>query len=301
MPTLHSYRLFGLTLSSALELPELIPAVSDEVPDVVIELGKVASQGEADQTPQPIEGGSAINVEGVARFAIRGGKRITVDALAGAPGRNVRLYLLGSAMGMLLHQRGILPLHANAVEVDGRAFAFMGPSGAGKSTLAAWFHDQGYRIVTDDVCVVRFGPDGQPIASPGLPRLRLWTEALEASGRQASGYRLSYVGDKEFDKFDVPIGVASIAGADAKLAAVYLLEQGERLTISRLRGIEAAEAVFANTYRGGYLSPTGHVRLHWEACVRLIRTTPIYLCERSWGLDQFSAQAQRLVAHAACH
>ena len=58
-------------------------------------------------------------------------------------------------MGAALHQRGILPLHANAVEIDHRAVAFMGASGAGKSTLAAWFHDQGYPILADDVCVIR--------------------------------------------------------------------------------------------------------------------------------------------------
>ena len=41
----------------------------------------------------------------------------------GASSRNVRVFLLGSAFGALLHQRGLLPLHANAVEVDGRAVA----------------------------------------------------------------------------------------------------------------------------------------------------------------------------------
>ena len=76
------------------------------------------------------------------------------------PDANIRLYLLGSAMGVLLHQRGLLPLHANAVEIDGKAFAFMGASGSGKSTLAAWFHDHGYRIIADDVCAVRFETEG---------------------------------------------------------------------------------------------------------------------------------------------
>ena len=81
---------------------------------------------------------------------------IVAEPRQGVPDSNVRLFLLGSAMGALLHQRGLLPLHTNAVEVGGRAFAFMGKSGAGKSTLAAWFHDRGFRIVADDVCVVGF-------------------------------------------------------------------------------------------------------------------------------------------------
>ena len=79
---------------------------------------------------------------------------------------------------MILHQRSLLPLHANAMVVEGRAIGFMGHPGAGKSTLAAWFHDRGFDVLADDVCVVTPGPDGRPLAHPGIPRLRLWREAL---------------------------------------------------------------------------------------------------------------------------
>ena len=130
-----------------------------------------------------------LTIPDVARYRIEGGTEIVVDAHPSAPDRNIRLYLLGLAFGALLHQRGLLPLHANAVEVDGKAVAFMGESGAGKSTLAAWFHDRGHRIVADDVCVVGFSKGGQAFAHPGLPRLRLWDEALEASGRSAADFQ----------------------------------------------------------------------------------------------------------------
>ena len=138
-------------------------------------------------------------------YAVLEGRRIIVDPADGADPRNVRLYLLGSAMGLLLHQRGVLPLHANAVEIDGQAFAFMGPSGAGKSTLAAWFHDQGLRVVADDVCAVHFDAQLRPWVSQGLPRLRLWKSALEATGRSDGHFQRSYAGDEQWDKFDVPL------------------------------------------------------------------------------------------------
>ena len=38
-----------------------------------------------------------------------------------------------------------------------------------------------------------------------------------------------------------------------------------------LHGIEAADAVFANTYRGGYLAKTSGHKQHWESAVRLVR------------------------------
>ena len=124
------------------------------------------------------------------------------------PERNVRLFLLGSAFGVLLHQRGLLPLHANAIEIDGRAVAFMGPSGAGKSTLAAWFHDRAFRVIADNVCAISRNSEGRRQAAPGLPRLRLWAEALELMGRSSHALNRSFVDDDD-EKFDVPMDPAS--------------------------------------------------------------------------------------------
>ena len=121
----------------------------------------------------PFEGGVLLDSE-AGRYAVRGGCEIFYDPAEGASARNVRLYLLGSAFGALLHQRGILPLHANAVALDGQVHAFLGHPGAGKATLAAAFHDRGYRLLSDDVCAVRLDAQDRPWVEPGMPRLRLW-------------------------------------------------------------------------------------------------------------------------------
>jgi len=210
------------------------------------------------------------------------------------PRRNVRLFLLGSAFGALLHQRGMLPLHANAIEIGGKAVAFMGEPGAGKSTLAAWLHDRGQRIIADDVCVVGFD-GGKAVARPGLPRLRLWREALEASGRDPAAYPRSYAGDERFDKFDVAI---EAVGSDAPLAALYLLERGERPSIDRLSQLEAAEAVFANTYRGAYLTAVGGQTAHWKSAVRLVEQVPAFRAVRRWDRTALDEQCGLLLDHA---
>jgi len=279
------YQLFGLAVRSDFALPELPAGKATAETDVVVRRGKG-------------DGGSLIAIDGIAEFRVSAGTHIWVSPAAGASPRNVRLYLLGSAMGLLLHQRGLLPLHANAVEVQGRAIAFMGPSGSGKSTLAAWFHDRGFTVVADDVCVVGFGDDDAPFVYPGLPRLRLWKEALEASGRDAAQFARSYAGDDEWDKFDVPLDSAAAPLGSTPLAAIYLLANGDAARVERLSGIEAAEALFANTYRGRFVTQSGDPKLHWEACVRLVRSTPIFRAARVWGLDRMDEEAGRLLAHA---
>ena len=279
------YRLFGLTVRSDFAIPELSVAAIDGEPDAYILSGRG-------------EGGSLITVDGIAEFAVSGGRDIWVSVVPGVSPRNVRLYLLGSAMGLLLHQRGLLPLHANAVEVDGKAIAFMGPSGSGKSTLAAWFHDRGHVVIADDVCAIRFAEGDVPLAYPGLPRLRLWKEALEASGRDAVHFKRSYAGDEEWDKFDVPLDRSSAPEGSTALGAIYVLESGEDSRIEPLTVIEAAEALFANTYRGHFVTEAGEPRLHWEACARLVRSTPIFRAVRQWGLGRLDEEARRFLEHA---
>lgn len=284
------YHLFGLAIASEIELPELEPQGigPGEKRDLTISLGK----GDASR------GGFDLDIPGVARFIIRAGRSIVVDPAPRAGEREMRLYLLGSAMGVALHQRGILPLHANAVELDGRAIAFMGHSGSGKSTLAAWFHDHGMRILADDVCVVRTDGAGEPLAFPGLPRLRLWQDALEASGRAPDEHSLSFhpEGD-ERRKFDVAIPPTGRAEAAMPLAALFLLEQGPHFAIDRLAGSTAVEAISANTYRGGYIAEVADSARHLEACIALARAVPVFRLSRPFDRASFDRQCHAIVEH----
>ena len=281
------YRLFGLTVDSAIDLPEL-PAQTrhDEKPDFTIAVGPVDAGR-----------GFVLDIPDVARFGIVEGRSIVVEPAPGARAGDIRLFLLGSAMGALLHQRGLLPLHANAVALDGRAAAFMGRSGAGKSTLAAWFHDRGERILADDVCVIETGGEGA-LAFPGLPRLRLWEDALEASGRQAADHQLSFhLASDPRRKFDVPVRPDAHADRPLPLAALYLLEEGPELAITRMSGSAAVEALSANTYRGGLVATLGDSAAHVAACVAIARSVPMFLFRRPFDRGAFDGHCAAVLDH----
>ena len=289
MTMFHDYRLFGLSLRSELHLPELGDPATHEGVDVRISI----------DPERDVEAGrQVIAVEGIAIYVVIDGRQIIVRPEPGAAAKNVRLYLLGSAMGLLLHQRGMLPLHANAISIGGRAVAFAGPSGAGKSTLALWFADQGHRVIADDVCSICFDPVGRPMVSPGIPRLRLWREAIEASGRSVAAFERSYAGDESFEKYDLP-GDRLARSPDVPLAALYVLERGEQFAIGPLGGVDAAQAIFANTYRGEYVARTDNAGTHLRASMALIAKTPIFRVKRRWGFDRLHVEAERIARHAA--
>jgi len=296
----HHYRLFGLVLRSEIELPELDPVREGAraKADITILIDRLpAIEGERHDGFAIAKEGAILNVPGAARYLISGGDRIAVDPDPLGSERHMRLYLLGSAIGALLHQRALLPLHANAIGIAAnRAVAFLGPSGAGKSTMAAWFHDRGYRVLADDVCVVTIDPAAGPMAHPGIPRLRLWRDALEATGRDAADHDLSF---DDAEKYNVP--TRSGGGERLKLAAAYLLGAPEPenscFAIDPLAGLDAVEALVANTYRGGYIPMLEGEAAHLAACLAIARAIPVFRVRRVWGKAGFEDQMERLAAH----
>lgn len=290
------YKLYGLKVSSELALPELRPDDEGGDAGVVIRAGQVPASEEEGLSFGP--GGAVLRIQDVATYLIRDGREVVVDAIPGASLRNVRLYLLGSAMGVLLHQKALLPLHANAVEIDGRAVAFMGRAGAGKSTLASVLHDLGNRVIADDVCVLEFNErSGRPCVHPGLPRIRLWKDALERSGRDPANYELSFSGDESYEKFDVPVSLERSSGDALDIAALYLLSDGGSFKITSLTGVDAVEAVFSNTYRGFAVSGLGQSKLHFEAALKLVRSTPTFRLERRRNPNDMTADVTEILAH----
>lgn len=176
----HTYTTFGLTIASEMELPELLPAEGPA--QVRVAYGPVPeSLEEPDATGLffQIKGDRhLINLQKVvrARFLVQDGNRITIQRLEEGHDESIRLYLLGSCMRGLLYQRDLLPMHGSAIATDDGALVFAGGSGAGKSTLAALFHQRGYQLLSDDICALQVGPDGQARVLPGYPRLKLWAD-----------------------------------------------------------------------------------------------------------------------------
>ena len=82
-------------------------------------------------------------------------------------------------------QRDIFLFHGNALEKDGKAIICLGGSGNGKSTLAYILSKNGWKLIADDMVAVR--PDG--VVLPGIPRIKLWHDAVNAFGIEIKNLR----------------------------------------------------------------------------------------------------------------
>ncbi len=297
----YRYCAFGLSVSSPVPLTELSPAISGSsaAADISIHFENLPERAES------IEGNHSIHIEGddvsltfdrVARYRIRGGREISIDPYPNASARHVRLCLLGSAFGVLCHQRGLLPLHANAIVVNGQAVAFAGQQGIGKSTLAAHYQSRGYRVLCDDVCVVSFDEGGRPQAWPGVSRLKLWRDAADTFGYDRR--KLERVVD-DLDKYNVPL-MASGPKGPFPAARMYILSDqaaGAATEIAPLTGATAVQAIMSNTYRNVYLQPMRLTGANFLQATLLAKSARIFAAPRRRGYDVFAQEAARLEHH----
>lgn len=245
----------GLIVESDIEIPNPVSAPSGPGYDVLIRLGAV--NGYADAVPcgdgitaVTPDGRVLLDVPDAGRFLIEDGERITVEPVSPAVRTaDLLVYLLGTAFGALLMQRGIIPLHATTVRVGTRAVALCGESGAGKSTLGRALVEQGHALVADDVTPVRdIGVGGAPpLCLPLVPFIKLWEESLQAFGGADDHLGAIRPG---IAKFRVP--VPRTAGTEpVALSALLVLrdEGGDRPTLQELRGAGAANMVLRQFYR----------------------------------------------------
>ena len=299
-PRCYSYTAFGLQFHSQLELPDLpetqpgqLEAISIRYGDIPEHLPNARSQ---DAHFELGDDDFLLRVDKVARFRVRGGKEIIVAPAAEASMQQIRIYLLSAAFGALLHQRGLLLLHTNAIEIDGRAVAFAGDSGAGKSTLAAYFAKKGYRVLCDDICALSFDDAGRCLAWPGIASLKLCADAATEFGHDLSTL------DTAIDsgtKFRLPLARGT-SESELPLAALYILERTTNAAESGIRqlgGMAILNMVMRHVYRGQYLQHSGRMQQCFDLGMQLVRQVPVYVATRHWGYDVYVSEAERLERH----
>ena len=196
---MNHYRAYGLLIASDIALP-LPPAADAADADVVLRRGPdrpvpaevppgdvLAEVWRPDRTIFYALGRdgdqTVLRYPGLCEFTgDRALAEIKVHLSPEADEGLLSVMISGTLLAVHLMLRKALVLHASAVQVDGRALAFVGASGMGKSTLAAALCDLGCALVSDDLLRVD-NVSGEMLAHPGGTESRLRPSARDlASG-----------------------------------------------------------------------------------------------------------------------
>jgi hypothetical protein len=198
------YQVYGLLLTSEMALPELTSA-AETAPKGWVDL-RVRFGRRCEVFPSPAhwflswtlptgelwlsmakdEWGYLLRFPDLADFSVDAdGREILCLPEREIPPHTMRHLLLDQVLPLVLTIRGQKALHATAVLTPAGVCAFTAPTGTGKSTLAASLLLAGNPVLSDD-CLVLEEQDGQVLATPAYPGLRLWEDTLKALGNDPS-------------------------------------------------------------------------------------------------------------------
>ena len=297
----YRYKVYGLHIASDILLPELLSEVDTSgAPEVSISIGTVPAgitdAVEKTGSYQVSENHFILSVPGVGRYYVTNGNCIVVDPAKQAKEDSVRLYLLGTAFGSLLMQRGILPIHGSAVVIRGYCVIFTGVSGAGKSTLLAAFRERGYSFLTDDVSAVTVDVDGTAWVHSAYPQQKMWRDTAGTMGVDTTSLTPLYRGNNN-DKFAVAVH-KGFCQSPAPLVAVYEIEAEKcrDVTLRPLSGVDKLAVLLSHTYRPWLIDGLGLKAMHFKQCVAVAGHVAVSRLTRPEGV--FSVEEQvRLVQH----
>lgn len=295
----YSYLAFNLRIQSQIMLPELVCVIGG-IADIRINYGdvpnKVKSPIEETHNYQASSNEFLFQVDGVATFYVSNGEQITVKICSSANPRLVRLYLLGTVMGILLMQRGTLPIHGSTVNINDCGVLFTGISGAGKSTMAAALCKRGYSLLADDVSVLTY-TQGRFRVQPGYPQQKLWPDSAAMLGIDiTTSNRVVESRDKcavpvyeRFSRLSLPINV------------IYqiVVRPCNDVHIFPLRGAVKLATIMGNTYRGEFINGLGKQFSHFKQCVGLVSQVKVFRLIRPANIRGLERQIEKFLQHYA--
>jgi hypothetical protein len=271
------YTISGLHLRSDIELPELAaaPETAGQA-EVSLTLGETPERLE-----NPVNRGVLyeaapsqffLKMPNIARYWVCNGNEILITPESGSLLEELRLFLLGTVWAALLHQRGLLVLHASGILTPQGAVLLMGRSSAGKSSLAAAFYQRGYPVLGDDTIAVDVVA-GQPLAYPAFAQLRLWPDMLHELG---IGPEETLPMRPKLPKRIFPTS-NGFNPAPQPLRAIYLLgaDIETELKLEKAQGMGRFSTLLNNTFREKFLSGLGVRPQHFQKVSQVAQKTPV--------------------------
>jgi hypothetical protein len=320
----YKYLAYGLCLSSNLPIVDLLPSSSIDLPDVLIKLGALpawhsSNRGQTlryassypTETGEPglqiwdVDNGEFLRMhysDGVEFWLDRNLATLWAHWPTGSSLQDALSYLVGPILGLLLRLRGIVCLHASAVNINNRAVVFVGSEGAGKSTTAAAFARRGCAVLSDDiVALVERGHEFRAV--PAYPRVNLWPDSVALLYGSADALPAISL---DWDKRSLNLGKAEDAKFEERplpLGAIYVLGEspsGSEEGIEVISPKTALMMLVGNTYATNFLDAKQRAK-EFEVLSRLVDTVPVRKINRRKAADVegFSAAIRQDFARIA--
>ncbi len=189
------------------------------------------------------------DVKNVARYRVQDGKNVSICPYEDADEASINLFLEGSVLGAVLHQRQLLPFHGSSFEYKSKGIMICGRSGVGKSSVTAAFCQNGAKYINDDISPMKID-SSKTVILPYKTWIKLWDDTLEKL--EIENNELEKI-RPEIEKFYLKMRKENYSDFDLNQIFILNIHNKEAYEANVLNGIQKYNALRKQIYRKVYL------------------------------------------------
>lgn len=290
----YLYNVYGLNVESEIMIPELTildPIYKDNIDvKIIFDFMNEDIKQKIDKKEIAAYNSDEVwfHIDNVGTYLIRNGDTVTID-LCENPDLNIlKVYILGSVLGIILLQRNTVAIHGGSIVINNKGCIFTGDKGAGKSTLTTALRQRGYDFVSDDVGAIELSDI--PMINPGFGYQKLCEDAMTKLGYDYSKYT-PFRSDMNI-KYIVP-ALDNFVKEKVPFKALFEIEQGDtqKVEVVEVTGNEKLQKIIKNVFRIEVLIYSGGVPAdYFKKCLQIAKHIKFYKITRP--KNQFTINEQ---------
>ena len=149
--------------------------------------------------------------------------------------------ILGIPIGFLLQKNHFQVIHGSSIAYENSAICFFGKSTAGKSSMAASLVERDFKLVTEDLCIIK---------NTSIFNFSDWIKSSENTFPKKIDFkkRIPIKNDSR-NRMHFKLDDEHISQEKANIKAVYFLNNSKRRSIKKLGKADSFKYLFSYAYR----------------------------------------------------
>jgi len=280
------YNLYGLRINSEFQLNGFKEKKAYVKADVIVEIGKVNRPKDGIENTTYYDF-TVYNEEiyyqdipSIVKFCLSKGEKLTIELYQPLKRNAALFYLYDSMLPIILLNHNIYPLYASAVNTNEGVYLFSGGRGDGKSTIATSLCMEGYKLISDDICILKWNEHKNELETKCyFPHTNIWRDTARILGKKAKKYKIRQIRNGVL-KYSIDFSKNSLRTFRPVIGMVILKVENfdKPLEIEKIKGIakmDICKKVIHSNYYVSVISKQKELFKHASQIAKQISITKI--------------------------
>lgn len=283
----YFYKVYGLAIESELSIDELIVLDKQERENIDV---KISFETINPEIKEMINNGEIAMYEynnmwfyinDTAIFHIVNGTHVYIDPCQEANYENIKIYILGAVLGMVLLQKNIIAIHGGGIFINNKGCVFTGDKGVGKSTLTTSLGKRGYKFISDDVCAIKTDDVNKYKICRGFAYHKLREDTMYNLGYDTLK-ATQFTSDEKIKKYIIP-AFDEFVNYDVPFEYIFeiCVDNVNKVQVEEVIGTKKLDSMISNIFKIDMLYYSGGIQpAYFKKCVEIVKNIKYYKITR---------------------